>query len=104
MEGQPQNSGGMPPYNAPPQEPAPQKNIGSVIGIVVIIAVLALGGLYFWGKRLSQEPSPVPDESVFDIDDESALTPPSAEDEALTGEENAPIIEEDIALPPDEGI
>jgi hypothetical protein len=41
----------------PPVQPAPQvqdTNIGSIIGIIVIIAVIILGGLYFWGKRVEE--------------------------------------------------
>lgn len=39
------------------QENIEQKNkssVGSIIGIIVIIAVIVLGGLYFWGKRLEE--------------------------------------------------
>ena len=28
--------------------------IGSIIGTIVIIAVIILGGLYFWGKRVEE--------------------------------------------------
>ncbi len=30
-----------------------EKNTGSIIGIIIIVLVLALGGLYFWGKRVA---------------------------------------------------
>ena len=35
----------------------PQQNkssIGSIIGTIIIIAVIILGGLYFWGKRIEE--------------------------------------------------
>ncbi|MFZ2621139.1 MAG: hypothetical protein WAX85_01435 [Minisyncoccia bacterium] len=33
----------------------PQKSsIGSIIGTIIIIAVIILGGLYFWGKRIEE--------------------------------------------------
>lgn len=35
----------------------PQQNkssIGSIIGIIIIITVIILGGLYFWGKRVEE--------------------------------------------------
>ncbi len=33
----------------------PQKSsIGSIIGTIIIIAVIILGGLYFWGKRVEE--------------------------------------------------
>lgn len=39
------------------QMPTPVQNkssIGSIIGTIVIIAVIILGGLYFWGKRVEE--------------------------------------------------
>ncbi|OHA88065.1 MAG: hypothetical protein A2653_02570 [Candidatus Zambryskibacteria bacterium RIFCSPHIGHO2_01_FULL_43_25] len=34
----------------------PQRSsAGPIIGIIIIIVVLVLGGLYFWGQKLSQE-------------------------------------------------
>ena len=36
-------------------EPTQNKSsIGSIIGTIVIIAVIILGGLYFWGKRVEE--------------------------------------------------
>lgn len=38
-------------------EPSMQQNkssIGSIIGIIIIIAIIILGGLYFWGKRMEE--------------------------------------------------
>lgn len=35
----------------------PQQNkssIGSIIGTIIIITVIILGGLYFWGKRVEE--------------------------------------------------
>lgn len=35
----------------------PQQNkssIGSLIGTIIIIALIVLGGLYFWGKRIEE--------------------------------------------------
>jgi FtsZ-interacting cell division protein ZipA len=29
-----------------------KSSIGSIIGTVIIIAIIILGGLYFWGKRI----------------------------------------------------
>ncbi|MFI5241298.1 MAG: hypothetical protein ACHQUA_02580 [Microgenomates group bacterium] len=36
--------------------PAPQNksSIGSIIGTIIIIALIILGGLYFWGKRIEE--------------------------------------------------
>ena len=35
----------------------PQKNessIGPIIGTIIVIAIIILGGLYFWGKRIDE--------------------------------------------------
>ena len=29
-----------------------KSSIGSIIGTIIIIAMIVLGGLYFWGKRI----------------------------------------------------
>ena len=31
-----------------------KSSIGSIIGTVIIIALIILGGLYFWGKRIEE--------------------------------------------------
>ncbi|MBI2888928.1 MAG: hypothetical protein HYY60_01320 [Parcubacteria group bacterium] len=48
------------PQNLPSPENTEQsgsgeKNTGSIIGIIIIVLVLALGGLYFWGKRVAEK-------------------------------------------------
>lgn len=36
-------------------ETTPKKvGIGSTVGTIIIIALIVLGGLYFWGKRLEE--------------------------------------------------
>lgn len=38
-----------------PMQPAQNKSsIGSIIGTIVVIAIIILGGLYFWGKRVEE--------------------------------------------------
>lgn len=40
--------------NVPNMTPEPKKtSVGPVIGIIIIIVILVLGGLYFWGQNLS---------------------------------------------------
>lgn len=38
------------------QTPAPENksSIGSIIGTIIVIAIIILGGLYFWGKRIDE--------------------------------------------------
>ncbi|MEQ1561681.1 MAG: hypothetical protein ABL899_03105 [Nitrospira sp.] len=33
---------------------AQESSIGSIIGTIIIIAIIILGGLYFWGKRIEE--------------------------------------------------
>jgi hypothetical protein len=42
--------------------PAPHKKggMGASVGIVIIVILLILGGLYFWGARLNQAPQQLP--------------------------------------------
>lgn len=41
--------------NMPPQMPNQNKSsIGSIIGTIIVIAIIILGGLYFWGKRVDE--------------------------------------------------
>lgn len=46
-----------PPQNPnPAPAPEPQKSsIGPTVGIILVIFVLVLGGLYFWGAELARE-------------------------------------------------
>jgi len=44
----------QPIQSASPQ-PVGEKSIGPAIGIIVIIAVIVLGGLYFWGQRIDRQ-------------------------------------------------
>ena len=37
-----------------PQVPQSQSSIGSIVGTIIIIAIIILGGLYFWGKRIEE--------------------------------------------------
>jgi len=51
--------------NTPPQDTAPQptpessgegeSSAGPIIGSVIIIIIIIIGGLYFWGQRLTRE-------------------------------------------------
>jgi hypothetical protein len=36
----------------PPHES--KSSIGSIIGTIIVIAIIILGGLYFWGKRIDE--------------------------------------------------
>ncbi|RJR12778.1 hypothetical protein C4585_03225 [Candidatus Parcubacteria bacterium] len=51
------------PYTPPqnPTSPAPEKSsAGPIIGAVIVIVILALGALYFWGAQLNEAPEELP--------------------------------------------
>lgn len=33
---------------------------GAIIGVIIIVFMLALGGLYFWGAQLNRQAQPLP--------------------------------------------
>jgi uncharacterized protein HemX len=35
--------------------PNEDKSVGPTIGVILIVLVIILGGLYFWGQRISQQ-------------------------------------------------
>jgi FtsZ-interacting cell division protein ZipA len=37
-----------------PQMEQQKSSIGGIIGTIIIIALIILGGLYFWGKRIEE--------------------------------------------------
>lgn len=66
---------GMPPSlaNTPTELPAPtptdhllashvkrSKSVGPTVGIIIVVVLMLLGALYFWGARLNREQAPVP--------------------------------------------
>jgi len=46
-----------PNYNNAMMQNEPQEagSMGSLIGIILIIAIIVLGGIYFWGKKTSNQ-------------------------------------------------
>ena len=38
--------------NPNPVTPTQKKSTGSIIGIIIIVFLFVVGGLYFWGKKL----------------------------------------------------
>ena len=61
-----------------PEEPigkttqAPQeKTVGPIVGAVIIVVVLVLGGLYFWGQKIAEErTTPQTAEEILEAPDE----------------------------------
>ena len=42
------------PTERPSVTPENKSSIGGIIGTIIIIALIILGGLYFWGKRIEE--------------------------------------------------
>ncbi len=78
MENQFNNTMNPPPANPAPEIPPPviaptlppkKSGVGAVIGSAIVIILLILGALYFWGEKLSeQEQTPVQNNSVSATD------------------------------------
>lgn len=61
-----------------------KSSFGSIVGAIIVIIVLILGGLYFWGSQLEQQQT-AQEELPFILGDEQyvdeGLPPTSASDE-----------------------
>ncbi len=44
----------IPPQKETAPGPRTSSSIGPLIGIVIVIAIIVLGGMYFWGQRVEQ--------------------------------------------------
>ena len=50
----------MPPSTPPANVPNDKGGPGPIIGAVIIVVLLLVGALYFWGESLDREPTPLP--------------------------------------------
>lgn len=41
-------------YSSMTPVPENKSSIGSIIGTIIVISIIILGGLYFWGKRIDE--------------------------------------------------
>jgi len=63
-----------PPPAQPPAAPDPEKpenssSLGPIVGAIIIVAILVLGGLYYWGADLAQnQNAPTPEEIMNEPD------------------------------------
>ncbi len=48
----------------PPMQTQKKSSVGAIIGIVIIIIVLAIGGLYFWGAELNNDANPLENQEI----------------------------------------
>jgi len=66
--------------NYQPQEPRPEQNgerkqMGPMLGIVIILIIIVFGGLYFWGARLNDAKNDIDQIPLILGDDGSSITP-----------------------------
>lgn len=54
MEPNTNNMGGMPENSTPSMPPKPASPAGTITAVVLIVAVLLIGGFYFWGERAAE--------------------------------------------------
>lgn len=65
----------MEPQNAMPMGEPKKSGVGALIGSIIIILILVLGALYFWGGKLQTS------EEELNFDDSSAAVTTSTSDE-----------------------
>ena len=64
---------------------APKKSFGPVIGIIIIVLVLILGGLYLWGEKLNEGGYGLGTENTEEADAQTtALSEQSSSDTAAS--------------------
>ncbi len=81
----------MPPENGVPKPHT--SSVGPIIGAAIIIAVLAIGALYYWQTEM---------EGVYQNDDSLPMNENGTLDEALEGEEDASLLDIQIQSSSDE--
>ena len=70
-----------PPANSPSPAPAGEGSLGPIIGTIIILAVIVLGGLYFWGQRSDKAPLPAEDNTA-QVEVESIIDQSSSDETA----------------------
>ena len=55
-----------------PIMPQPESKAGPIIGIVIVVIVLIIGALYFWGQRLNREVPVTPSSDTSALQEEQS--------------------------------
>ena len=72
-----------------------KSGVGSIIGTVIIIAIIILGGLYFWGKRV--EESKLKESLVAGTQDTTAANSETAMIKNVSPSDNITSIQADLS-------
>ncbi|MCK4386610.1 MAG: hypothetical protein KAV41_00800 [Candidatus Pacebacteria bacterium] len=59
-----------------PEETSGKKQTGSLVGVIIIIVILIIGGLYFWGSKITPQ---IEDEAVPAAEDAAEIADPATE-------------------------
>ncbi|MHB1330495.1 MAG: hypothetical protein ACYCY6_00815 [Minisyncoccota bacterium] len=67
-------------------EPNNENSVGPVIAIIIVLAMIILGGLYFWGERTKDMNDVVPESQVDEVT--ASISSQSSSDEISSIEED----------------
>ena len=84
----------IPPMSQTSQTPQNQSSIGGIIGTIIIIAIIILGGLYFWGKRI--EENKLKQSLVSDTTSQETVTSEAAVIKSVSSSDDLNSIETDL--------
>lgn len=74
------------PFNETPPAPVkPRGSMGGMLAIVLILIIIVVGALYFWGQRIAESPNTGKD-AVGELETQSSSTEPSAIEADLEAE------------------
>jgi uncharacterized protein HemX len=80
-------------------QPTEKSSVGSIVATVVIIAIIILGGLYFWGKRIETQKineSAMQNSTTYENLAETAATIEASKIETVSSGDSMSSIEADL--------
>lgn len=87
----PQNAPMGAPMGTPAMTPPPKASTSGIIGTVIIIALIILGGLYFWGKRINTQK-----ETAALINQEQVASQEAAQIESVSSSDDTSSLEAEL--------
>ncbi len=80
-----------PPENVMPPQMPEKASMSGVVGTIIIIALIILGGLYFWGKRINTQK-----EAAALINQEQVASQEAAVIESVSANDDAASLEAEL--------
>ena len=65
------NTSGAPDNNSPTNN----RSVGPVIGLIIILAIILIGGIYFWSSRMNSNTNKTPDNANSATQGEAPVSP-----------------------------